>query len=220
MSKSLRWYKDGDDLPPKAYGHGGTRLYQVHVQAHGRWMATLSYDGATGVLARGWALSPDEAKRIAQEWEDGFERYVPDAAGQVDSKGKARPQQSATSKNRVRVVVAAEEFSVRSTTAERIKRIAAADLKWAGGPPLYPGAWAAEHGEDIYRIWSRSGGGRSPDSYDLWWWDGPYTGSGEMAGDLRDAENAYLLDTYPSLGKAKTAAARHARSKDETTTLF
>jgi hypothetical protein len=76
VRKTLEWF-DGDPAygQERAFGHGDVRLYRLFIQAHGRWMVTLASKHETAALARGWALSPDEAKQIAQEWEDGFGRY-------------------------------------------------------------------------------------------------------------------------------------------------
>ena len=85
------------------------------------------------------------------------------------------------------------------------------DLSWTRGELLTPtGVWVAEVGEDTYRIWRLWGNERSPDSYQLWWWDGPYRGLGMMGADLRGADNAHKLGTYRSARAAKAAAARHA----------
>lgn len=215
MSKSLEWYKDASDDAPEsqAYGHGDIRLYRLGVQAHGRWTVTLSYEGAGGALARGWALSPDEAKQIAQEWEDGFGRYEypPPRLGddELNVKGEPKTSRSAASAERAPVIVDGETYMVRPATADRIRRLAAVDLSWAGGASH----WVAGSGEDTYRIWRLGRNEKWADSYELWWWDGPYTGIGMMGGDLRGAENAHKLGTYPSARTAKAAAARHARSK-------
>ncbi|WP_131812630.1 hypothetical protein [Mycolicibacterium peregrinum] len=76
----LRW-EPGDitqhdpSAVESAYGDGQIRLYRLFEQASGRWMVTFAAKGSSGALVRGWALSPDEAKSIAESWETLFRRH-------------------------------------------------------------------------------------------------------------------------------------------------
>lgn len=81
MTEALLWIEgEAEDGPGGvAWAEGdNSRVYSI--QSHGdgqhkEWKTVLSYPGAHGAIARGWGLTLDEVKRIAEEWEAGFRRY-------------------------------------------------------------------------------------------------------------------------------------------------
>lgn len=110
------------------------------------------------------------------------------------------------------VTVAGRTFTVSQHTARQILEIVSTEpLRWIELDEL----WVASGvDEDIYRIWEQSAEDIDPNKkervrYQLWWWDGPYTGMGMMGGDLRSADNAHNLAAFPSLLEAQEVAQNH-----------
>jgi hypothetical protein len=72
MSNHLEWIDSDFDYKASATVDG--RVYRLFRNGDGRWFVTLSH-GGNGNMIRGWARTPDEAKRIAEKWERVLTQY-------------------------------------------------------------------------------------------------------------------------------------------------
>lgn len=77
MSKRLEWIK-GDvsghedaSVVESARGSGEACLYRVYRGGTERWLVTLAnYYSDGAALTRGWALTREEVKEIAERWDE------------------------------------------------------------------------------------------------------------------------------------------------------
>jgi hypothetical protein len=79
MSELLEWNEasgEGDNAELRASARGGGRLYRLLTQFDGMWKVSFSADDPNGgQIARGWARTENEAKQVAEEWEQAFLKY-------------------------------------------------------------------------------------------------------------------------------------------------
>ncbi len=73
MGNRLRWIEEGPNEDGRCRADGDNcRVYQVYPmtgKGEARWLAGLSLTDGNATVARGWARTLDEAKRIAAGWE-------------------------------------------------------------------------------------------------------------------------------------------------------
>lgn len=65
---------DDSDPGVEGWASPNSRIYRLYLNGDGKWKVTVAVLGGEN-LARGWARTPDAARRIAQEWEDMFVRH-------------------------------------------------------------------------------------------------------------------------------------------------
>lgn len=85
MSKRLKWIRKDPTNPSSDVVAAGDkmRLYRITMKEHdgSEWLAWLALGDLSGdepptaAVARGWARTLDEAKQIAEEWEESLRKH-------------------------------------------------------------------------------------------------------------------------------------------------